>query len=228
MKYKDSISLSHEKVRLNYLNKLNFAKNLLLDLMPSDPEVKSAMEELYSTLQELISLLQDIKQEKQVGFSQIYKLIAENEFLDFIYSAQEDEIYLKIKEKFDLSPEYEWGLLNKIYTKLEEVSQKIEYLSEMESSDVSEIQKQLMEVAIIFNTNLTEELRQDKYLIRHLNGVYHYIRGDYNESLHTKGELAIEGNPLQRAKNEYEQALEFDESLVKAQKRLGKIEKSLI
>ncbi|MBM7623403.1 hypothetical protein [Sporohalobacter salinus] len=225
---KKSINLSQEDIRLNYLSKLNFAKNLLLDLLPSDEEVETDMQDLYSTLKKLINLLQEIKQDKHEDFSQVYQLIVENEFLDFIYFAKEEEIYLTIKEKFDLDPEYQWNLFNRIYAKLEEVSQKINYLSEIESSDASEIQKLLMEIAIIFNTNLTTEAKENKYLVRHLNGVYHYIRGDFNESLHTKGNLAIEGDLLQRAKNEYKQALKFDKSLVKARNRLRQMEKSIV
>lgn len=228
MEYETDINVSQDNVRLNYLNKLNFTKNLLLDILPSDQEIKSDMQELHSIIKKLINLLQGIQHNKHGNFYQIHQLIDKNEFLNFIYFAKENEIYLRIKEKFDLNPKYHWQLFNRIYTKLEKASQKIKYLSEIESEDVSEIQKLLMEVAIIFNISLEEELREDKYLIRHLNGVYHYIRGDLNESLHIKGNLAVDGESLQRAKNEYQQALELDENLVKAQDRLEKINELIV
>jgi hypothetical protein len=227
---KSEINLSEADLRFDYLDKLNFARCLLLDLFPEDEKVKSKMESLHSTLEQLVQLLSGIE-EVLYDLSQARQLIENgDDILKFIYFATEDEIYLKIKGKFSLTPEYSWHLYDKIYNKLNSVSQKINYLSEITIDDVSDIQKSLMQIAIIFNTNLDKEGNKDQYLIRHLNAVYHYVRGDFNESLYFKGEMKekIEWDTLQKAKIEYKRALECDENLSKAEKRLTKIEKMIV
>lgn len=220
------VDLSESNVRSHYLDKLNFTRNLVKDLLPEDKGLKARMESLDLELKELAQRLVGVENESR-DLSDINQLVKDgDEILEFIYFATEDEIYLKIKERFNLNPDYSWDLCNKIYNKLQNVSQKIEYLSEINSNDMSEIQKTLMQIAIIFNTNLNTKVEGEQYLIRHLNAIYHYVRGDFNKSLHLKGEMKL--NTLQKAKTEYERALEFDKSLTKARKELDKIEKMIV
>lgn len=229
MNCKKKLDLSESDIRSHYLDKLNFAGDLLMDLLSEKEEIKKRMESLHSELEELIQSLTKAGNGTQ-GLSEIRELIKNgDEVLKFIYFATEDEIYLKIKNRFDLNPNYSWEVCDKVYNKLHNVSQKIEYLSEITSKDISDIQKSLMQIAIIFNTNLNEELGEDKYLIRHLNAVYHYVRGDFNESLYQKVDKEeTEWNVLQKAKNEYQRALEFDKNLSKAKRRLAEIEKMIV
>ncbi|SJZ88575.1 hypothetical protein [Selenihalanaerobacter shriftii] len=229
MNCKCRVDLSELNLRFAYLDKLNFTKDLIIDLLPQDEEVNSRMKSLNSTLEELIQLLTKLQDNSQ-KLSEVYRFIENgDDILEFIYSVEEDEIYLKIKERFDLNPDYSWHLFNRIYDKLNKVSQKIDYLSEVTSSDVSDIQKLLMQIAIIFNNNnLNEDQQRDRYLIRHLNAVYHCLRGDFNESLYVKGYVEAEWNILKKAKNEYQKALELDDNLVKAKEKLSEIEKNIV
>ncbi|MGM0471993.1 MAG: hypothetical protein ACQEQI_06920 [Bacillota bacterium] len=219
MARENNMRLDQANMRLAYLEKLKFTKDLVLDLLPADKAIKLSMEEVYSTLDQLIQLLESGVESEQ-RLSQAYQLIEDNDLLTFIYSATEDEIYLKVTNEFNLQPDYQWQLLNKIYHKLHYVSDRIDYLNQMNREDVSEIQKLFMEVAVIFNNNLSEELHSDKYLTKHLNALYHDIKGDFNQSLYNKGTLDVTGEPLERAKNEYRQALKFDQNLTRAEKKL--------
>ncbi|KXS40593.1 MULTISPECIES: hypothetical protein [unclassified Candidatus Frackibacter] len=225
---KNALDLSKESLRCDYLNKLNFTKNLLIDLLPEDQQIRLKMKSLHSTLERIINLLK-VEKEGQ-DFDQAYEIIAEgDDILEFIYLAAENEIYIKVKERFQLNPDYSWELFNKVYKKLHNISDQIQNLSEINNNDVSEIQKALMQVAIIFNNNLNKDLREDKYLARRLNAIYHFVRGELNESLHIKGnQVDTEWNILQKAKNEYERALEYDNNLIKARDKLAEIKKSIV
>ncbi|MCK8823858.1 hypothetical protein [Fuchsiella alkaliacetigena] len=223
MGYEKEIDLSSSKPRFNYLDKLNFAKNLVIDLLPAEQEIKSKMKLLYNELEKLTEILANKNSERA------QQMIKDSDgFLSFVYFASEEEIYLKIKDKFDLDPSYSWQVCNKIYDRLNEISKQIDNLSEITAEDISQIQKSLMQIAIIFNNNLCQELNENKYLVRHLNAIYHCLRGEFNESLYQNGSLKTEWDALAKAKSEYERALDFDENLVKAQEKLAKIEKIVI